>query len=207
MIVHGAELEKNIGEKKMTVNIFNIAPAGTEIPFEHHTGNVGHWIEDLAELAGLQVNRGKGIDLPGLSKEIKTKSLESKSPNSIATMTIWDLINTPYPESAIFEKMQNHYTVEHSNVYRIVVNETNIDFSNPAIQKLLEEAYELGRQEIAENFKDGIVLPYVRKTEYGQFEKVPNRDSYRFRIPVDSMKKLKGMAKSQFNSLFDVVDI
>jgi hypothetical protein len=203
--VLGAASEKNHGEKQM-INITNIVPIGTTVPFEQHNGNIGYWVESLIETNGFDINRGKGVDIPQLNKEVKTKSNESKSPNSIATMTVHGIMNLPYSQSVVCQKMQNHYLVEYSNVHRVVTNEDNFDFSNPAIQSLIEDAYEKGRKEITENWKDGFVAPYVRGTEYGQFEKVPNQDSYRFRIPVKSMKSLKGMVKSssQFDKFFEI---
>lgn len=187
--------------------IKNILPPGTEIPHYFNKGTYGHWVEDQVEQAGIAVNRGKGADIAALGTEIKSKGVESNSPHSIGTMTVQDIIHTAYEDSVIFEKMQHHYTVEYSNTRRVVVSEKEYDFTNPSIQVLFKETYEQCRAEIAENWKDGIILPYVSGPN-GQFEKVPNRDSYRFRIPVGAMKRIKGMAKSanQFDNLFDIVE-
>lgn len=187
--------------------IKNILPPGTELPKYYNNGEYGHWVEDRVEQAGIAVNRGKGADISVLNTEIKSKSVESKSPNSIGTMTVYDIINTPYEDSVVFEKMQHHYTVEYSSECRVVVSEKEFDYTDPSIQVLFKETYEQCRAEIAENWKDGIILPYV-SGKYGQFEKVPNQLSYRFRIPVNTMKRVKGMSKSapQFNKLFDIVD-
>lgn len=187
--------------------IKNILPPGTEIPNHMSNAEYGLWVENEVEKSGIAVNRGKGPDISVLGTEIKSKSVESKSPNSIATMTVHDIIHTAYEDSVIFEKMQHHYTVEYSKECRIVVSEREFDFTDPSIQLLFKETYEQCREEIANNWKDGFILPYV-SGKYGQFEKVPDRNSYRFRIPVNTLKRIKGMSKSapQFNNLFDIVE-
>jgi hypothetical protein len=190
------------------MNITNIVPVGTTVPFEQHNGNVGHWVESMIENSGLAINRGRGVDIPQLDKEVKTKNNESKSPYSIATMTVSEIIHTQYVDSLVYQKMQNHFTVEYNNSLRVVTKEDNIDFTDLSIQKLIKDAYEQARIIIAKNWSCGDIAPYVNVTEYGQFEKVPNQDSYRFRIKVKAMNSLKGMSKSaaQFDKLFEIVD-
>lgn len=186
--------------------IKNILPPGTVIP-NCDNGKRGHWVEDTVEQAGIAINRGKGVDIASLGTEIKSKSVESKSPNSIGTMTVNDIVNTKYEDSVIFEKMQYHYSVDYSSEQRIVISEKEYDFTDPSVQMLIKETYEQCRAVIADNWKEGIVLPYVSGS-WGQFEQVPNQNAYRFRIPVGAMKRIKGMSKSapQFNKLFDTDD-
>jgi len=192
----------------ININISNIIPVGTTIPFEQRNGNVGRWAESVVETGGLPINRGRGVDIPQLNKEVKTKNNESKSPHSIAEMSVLDIIRTQYIDSLVYQKMQHHFSIEYNNSLRVVTKEDNVDFTAPDIQKLIKDAYEQGRKIISANWSCGDVAPYVNVTEYGQFEKVPGHDAYRFRIKVKAMNNLKGMSKSaaQFDKLFEVID-
>lgn len=184
----------------------NILPPGTTIPYISNAQK-GHWVEDCVEAAGITINRRQGVDVGILGVEIKSKCVESSSPNSIATMSINKIISTDYEDSLICEKLQHVYRVEYSNETQTVVSEEEFDFTDPSIQTLFRNTYEKCRKEIESNFQDGIVLPYI-SGEYGQFEITPTKNSYSFRIPVGKMKKIKAMSKSapQFNKIFDVVE-
>ena len=86
-----------------TKNLKN-AIKGKQIPLDE--GNVGYWVEDQLEENGYNVNRGKGIDLPDYKVEVKTRCVNSSSAHTIGRMTTEDIINTPYSQSHIKEKIQ-----------------------------------------------------------------------------------------------------
>jgi hypothetical protein len=182
---------------------------GTDIPFQQSYGNVGRWAEEQLANNGYVMSNGKGVDIPGLGVECKTRKVESNSPHTVGTMTIADIINTKYEDSVIFEKFQQQYRVSYSDEGQIVLSENVFDFSDPYIQQQIREAYECGRAEIAaETANDGFPPRYVRGGDFGQFEITESNNSYRFRIPNGAMKKIETISKgaSVFNSLFETID-
>lgn len=182
---------------------------GTDIPFRQSHGNVGRWVEDQLAINGYTMSNGKGVDIPGLGVECKSRKVESNSPHTVGTMTVADIINTKYEDSVIFEKFQQQYRVNYSDEGQIVLSANVYDFSDPYIQQQIREAYENGRTILsAEMADDGYAPSYIRGGDFGQFEITESNNSYRFRIPHGAMKKIETMSKgsSVFNSLFETID-
>jgi hypothetical protein len=167
---------------------------GQSVP--HRTSGVtGHHIEKLHAEVGMPVHPGKGPDYPDYDLEMKSKDVDSASAWTIGNMTREDIINTPYKNSSIKDKLQQHYHVYHKD--SVITDQKLYDFRSDYIQKRLEEAYEESRQRII-NGKDG----YVAGTTYGYFEKQKS-GNYQFRIRVVSMEKLKNMSNPHFDNLFE----
>jgi hypothetical protein len=162
------------------------------------TTTAGIQFEEELSRRGNPVNTGKGADYPEIELEVKTKSKESKSANVVGTMSRTDIINTPYEQSSIREKMLQQLRVETEE--GVIVEEDIFDFSPKFIQDLIKEAYEKGR--VLLNVKNP--PDYVNCTRYGYFEKRRHtEDSYMYRINVNAMKELEGMAKSTFNKFIE----
>lgn len=181
-------------------------PVGTEVPERQKCGNVGRWVENKMREQGWEVTNGAGVDIPKYNVEIKSRKIESNSHHTVGTMTINSIIVTPYEQSIIKEKFQQQYRVHYSDNRQIVVSEGLFDFSNEYIQSKICDAYEIGRKQIIKNAQQGSYPTYVRGTEWGHFELTKGRDSYRFRIPNHSMKKIEQVSKNSniFERLFSV---
>lgn len=152
-------------------------------------------IEDLLVSNGNNFNKGKGVDLPDDNLEVKSRLEESRSPHTVSGMTENDIINTPYKQSRVYQKLQKQMRVKHT--CNKVVKVEYYDFSQPHIQDILEEAYEEARESI----KAGCT-PYAPGTKYGYFE-YKSSNTYSFRIPHKAMQELEAMAKSSFGTLFE----
>lgn len=180
-------------------------PVGTHVPERQQYGNVGRWVESKMKEQGWEVVDGAGVDLPQYGVEIKSRKIESNSHHTVGTMTIDSIIVTSYEQSIIKEKFQQQYRVHYSDDQQIVVSEGLIDLSDEYIQSKICDAYETGRKQIIKNAQQGYHPTYVKGTEWGHFEKSQSKNSYRFRIPNHSMKKLEQVSKNSnmFERLFD----
>jgi len=163
-------------------------------------GNVGKWYEKVLKEKGFELNPGKGVDLPGLNVENKTRKHGSKAPHTITTMTFNDIINTDYKDSVFAKKMQQQNRMKYDNTFNQVISESVYDFRDPDIQKMLEEDYETNR----DFFKNSATQP-TGTTIMGDHVIFEHRTSntYAIRINDEGMKKFEGMAKSTFNDLFE----
>jgi hypothetical protein len=179
------------------------ALVGMRVP-EQKNGNVGHLVEDRIYDAGYGVDKQSTVDIPKLKVEIKSRTKEATSAHAIGSMTISDIINTPYNASPIKEKFQQQFRVTHSDTFREVVSAKIYDFSDPYIQKLIEKGYEAGREIFAKLRQNNEVYPnYVRGEDTDFYWEKKESNSYAFRLSDSAMKGYEGMATSTFNSLFE----
>ncbi len=178
---------------------------GTEIPMRQNSGNVGKWVEDQLSENGYKINSGPGPDLAEYGVEVKSRKIESSSPHTVGSMRINDIISTPYDQSPIKEKFQRQYRVKYSDLGSVVTEEQVYDLSDDFIQDRIREAYEAGREKIAQNEINGYHPPYVKGTSWGNFEITDSCGSYRFRIPDYVMRKIETVAKNSnhFGNLFE----
>ena len=121
---------------------------GTSIPVKQHAGNVGRWAEQVLTDNGYVLDNSKGVDIPGLNTEVKTRKIESNSAHTIGTICINDIKTTDYVNSVIYEKFQQQYRVHYSDEQSIVVGERIFDFSDPHIQSKISEGYDIIKKEI-----------------------------------------------------------
>jgi hypothetical protein len=169
----------------------------------YNPGNVGNYIEQCIISSGhYNYNTQKGVDLPDIGVEVKTRNEDATSPQTIGRMTIDDIKNTPYEQSSIYEKIQTQYRVKHRD--GIITEESVYDFSDPMIQDIIEESYETARKMIIE----GNISYYIRgKNCWGYFEKTSgSSDNLRdFRLPNKQMKEIEKISKNakHIRNLFD----
>lgn len=171
----------------------NKSLVGKSVP-HRATGVTGQYVEKLHAEIGMPVQPGKGPDYPNHDLEMKSKDVDSTSAWAIGTMTREDIINTPYKNSPIKDKLQQHYHVYHKD--SVITDQKLYDFRSDYIQERFEEAYEESRQKII-NGESG----YVSGTTYGYFE--AKNSGYQFRISVSAMEKIKTMANPHFDNLFE----
>jgi hypothetical protein len=178
---------------------------GTEVPIRQHYGNVGNWVQEKLTENGYKINTGVGPDLLEYGVEVKSRKIESSSPHTVGSMRIEDIIVTPYDQSHIKDKFQRQYRVKYSDEGQVVTEESVYDLSNDHIQDRIRNAYESGRKTIAQNEINGYHPPYVKGTDWGNFEITESCNSYRFRIPDHTMRKIEQISKNSnlFNNLFE----
>lgn len=178
---------------------------GTEIPDRQQYGNVGQWAENQLIENGYEINVGVGPDLAKFGVEVKTRKIESVSPHTVGSMTIQDIICTPYEQSNICNKFQTQYRVHYSDEGQVVTKEQIYDLTDECIQSKIREAYEIGRETITRNEKIGYHPSYVKATSWGNFEIVESGQGYSFRIPHGAMKKIETISENTkvFHNLFE----
>lgn len=157
----------------------------------------GKEFEQVMSNAGFQINQGIGADLQQVGIEIKTKDVNSGSPNSVGTMTYEDICNKSYEETHIFEKLQKQFRVKIDS--GVVIDQELYDFTDPYIQDKIRDAYETARKKMIAGDKSS----YIRGSDYGHFDQ-KTENSWQFRIPVSSMKKIEEMSKQTFSKFFDI---
>lgn len=183
---------KNINVDWSTVKLNN--------PKETTDGSNGHLIENVLEDMGFPVDRSATTDLPGM--EVKSKSVHSGSDWSIGRMTYQNIVQTPWADSSVKEKIQRQYQLSIAenphDASGVVTGAKVVDFTHHLIQDELEAAYEDCRQQLISN---GASNHCTVKSDIGYFEyKIGT--SYQFRIRNASMKKLVSIASATTNSLF-----
>lgn len=176
---------------------------GMRVP-KQKNGNVGHLVEDTMYNDGYPIDKQARVDLPDWEVEVKAQTLEATSAQSVGSMTVDDIINTPYQSSPIKEKFQQQFRVTHSDIFREVTSAKIYDFSDPYIQQLIEKDYEAGRAIFAELQKNNDSYPnYIRGANTDFYWEKKESNSYAFRASRSAMKGFEGMATSTFNSLFE----
>lgn len=183
----------------MTLKIKQIKTGliGTTLPSSDNSTN-GRFCEQFLITEGWDINcNGKGADVKTgeLVLEFKLKEIDSVSAFTIGKISRNNIKETSYNSSHIKEKLQQMCIIEHRN--NIVVYVYVYDFTDQYIQELFSEAYENGRELIA----NGYDSTYVPGNSFAYFESTKDTpNSFAFRIRKDSMdKKLKGMARSSAN--------
>jgi hypothetical protein len=177
---------------------------GMSVP-EQKNGNVGVLVQDVMTDQGYEMSNGAGVDIPKIKTEVKTKGNESKSAYAIGSVHIDTIKKYDYNNSPIKEKCQTIFKVAHSQTFREITDARVLDFSKEYIQEKFRDAYNTARDKVL----SGDTSNYIKGHEdaWGYFErKKKNKvgtNNWAFRIPVNKMKELEGMAKSNVDSLFE----
>ena len=190
---------------QLTIKNLNKAEAaliGMPVPLQQY-GNVGKLVEDELESLGYIINRGAGCDLKELGVEIKTRTIEATSAQTICKMTELAIIHTPYDQSPVKTKFQQQFRVHHSVEQGCVVSAKMYEFRDAYFQDKARHAYETARTMIA----NGNCSDYVRGDKaVGYFEKTSSiGNSYDFRFPSNVMESFETTARSTFSTLFELV--
>lgn len=189
-------------DKRIKVKKLNTGSNTLILPTQRkgNEGNVGKFYENHLVNRGFDMNANQGVDIPDLNVEVKTRNRDSKAPHTIGVMTYDNIVRTPYEQSVICQKLQQQNRMEYDNTFNVVTSESVFDFRDPDIQKRLKESYENARTILAQ--QGGPCHGTVVGGKYGMFE-WKSGNSYAYRISDSGMKKLKNMAKSTFNDLFE----
>ena len=171
---------------------------GEAVPPKTH-GAAGRDIENQLRAQGFPISNQPGADLPTIGLEVKSRDIDSTSPQSVGTMLPEDIVNTPYRNSLICEKLQQQLRVKTKN--QKIISAEVYDFSSPYIQEKLEESYEAARQKIIA----GDCSKYISGGDYGYFERtVKGSRSYQFRVSDSAVKKIESMSSVTSNRLFTI---
>jgi hypothetical protein len=162
-------------------------------------GHSGRDVEGLIEDLGFNINRGPGCDMPEFDWEIKSRKLTAQSAQTVTAMYADDIKITPYAQSAVKEKLNKwvRVTIDENDIISKV---ELLDFNQPQIQELFEDAYEHGRQIITKKPDIGYT-PYPGYWGYFEQTRLPNNSAYDFRFSDSDIDTLIGMTKTTFNSI------
>ena len=146
---------------------------------------------------GYELSNGAGVDMPMEKVEVKTRAIEATSPHTVATMKADAIINTPYEKSLVYEKFQQQYRIKTQD--DTVVENKIYNFSNPWVQRDIQEAYEFCQAKLQAGDRSDTIYG----SPWGYLEKVKGTESsYSFRISHCAMKKLESMATSTLSNIF-----
>ena len=177
---------------------------GMYVP-EQKNGNIGALVECVMTDQGYEMSSGTGVDIPKMKTEVKTKGSESKSAYAIGSCHIDTIKQHDYDNSPLKEKCQTIFKVTHSQTFRQITDARVLDFSKDFIQEKFRDAYNTARDRMLE----GDISDYIKGHDdaWGYFErKKKNKvgtNNWAFRVPVNKMKELEGMAKSNIDNLFE----
>lgn len=191
--------------KSLKVNLDNIDFVD---PDQVNDGRNGKILEQEMMRQGYPIDQNGTIDLPGI--EVKSRKSSTDAMHTVGTMTYDDILVTPWDQTPFKKKLQTQY--------RVTINKEEctggvsatgkvVDFSDPEIQKELEDAYEKCRAELIAQGQIYIGQTITAGGQYGKLEHKPGPNgtgkSYALRIPNSGMKKLLTIANSTFNVLFE----
>lgn len=179
-------------------NVKNGINVGYNIPKSQQYGNIGRHLEQVLADNGHHMSNSRGVDMPDINAELKSRKQGSKSYHSVGAISIDEMIHLPFKQTHLYEKMQTQYRVKYDDDLQVVTSESVYDFSNSEIQEILEDAYEAGRIEI----QDGNRSSYIPCGSGIILEKASN-STYQYRISNGTMKKFENIAKSNIGNLFD----
>ena len=191
--------------KSLKVNLDNIDFVD---PDQVNDGRNGKILEQEMIRQGYPIDQNGTIDLPGI--EVKSRKSSTDAMHTVGTMTYDDIVATPWDQTSFKKKLQTQYRVTiNKDEFEGDVSATGkvVDFSNPEIQKELEDAYEKCRAELIAQGQIYVGQTITAGGQYGKLEHKPGPNgtgkSYALRIPNSGMKKLLTMANSTFNQLFE----
>jgi hypothetical protein len=163
-------------------------------------GQAGKSIELKLIEQGFDIDQQtSGADIKQLGLEVKSRDIDSISPQSIGSMTPEDICAKSYDQTNICEKIQQQFRVKTKD--QKIISAEVYDFSSPAIQERIRESYEIARQKII----NGNDSSYIAGGPYGYFERtVAGSRSYEFRLRDTAMKKLETISKSTFNKFIEL---
>jgi hypothetical protein len=166
------------------------------------SGDAGRDFENKVEEFGIEVNRGIGIDSKRLGWEFKTRHKNATSAQTIGNMIPEDIIDIDnWYDTPISKKIKKQLRATLDKDSKIIDIEL-IDFDQPHIQDLFEEAYDHARAQLI-NDQDLIYTSH-KGGYYGYFENTsPEKSkSLDWRISDNNMDKIKNMATSTFSDIF-----
>jgi len=189
-------------QEKFILDMIKKSLIGTVLTNEKH-GDAGRDFENKIESMGININRGNGVDCKEFDWEFKTRHENATSAQTVGTMLPEDVISiVNWYDTPIHKKIKKQLraTLDKNS---IIVDIDLIDFDQPHVQDICEQAYKHARNQIIKNPQ--IAYTSQKGGFYGYFENTnPTKTrSLDWRISDSNMDKLKTMSKSTFGSIFD----
>lgn len=183
-----------------------------------HHGAVGNYIDQLIKThLRNPFHANTVVDLIKFGIEIKSKDIDTNTSWSIGSMTIADIVNTPYVNSSIYAKMQALLLVTTNHKFGSITDTMLVYLDMDEVQVPLEQTYEslrkqltvkwnayqakvkahLDKGELAEAYKPMVFSPWENvKADYGMFEYMSGT-SYQFRMSQTQMNFITDTALKQ----------
>jgi hypothetical protein len=95
--------------------------------------------------------------------------------------------------------------VAHSQIFREITNAGVLDFSKEFIQDKFRDAFDTARDKIIAGNQSNYIKGHDKAWGYFERKKKNGKptNNWAFRIPVDKMTNIEGMAKSNVDNLFE----
>ena len=179
-------------------------------PSKVNDGTNGKILEQAMIKQGFPVDTTGIVDLPGV--EVKSRKATTKSMHTVGTMTYDDIINTPWDQIPLKDKLQKQYRVtidKDETTDTINAIGKVVDLTDPEIQERFKEAYEKNRAVLIIQGKIHKGQTITAGGQYGALEHKPGKSgkgkSYAMRIPNSGMKKVLNIANSTYSTFFEEV--
>lgn len=195
----------------MKVKIINvkIPLVGMKVP-KQYGGNVGQFVEDYLELnERVAIFRGRGTDIPKYNLEIKTRKEGSSAAHTVGSITVEELMCTPYAETHLREKMLRQWRIMYNDETNVITSSEIVDFDILFVQKWLEEAYESHRRYLRSKYIPRDHIDFTEEKVIGDtgnvhFEYKYGR-TYALRIGDSTMSKFLHAVKhpNKFDDVFE----
>lgn len=186
--------------------IKNNIQKGDQVPFQNKDGDVGQWVDQVLTSRGHIVDPFGVVDLPQYRIDNKTHKKGSTSYYTVGSMTIDSIIKTPnWYDTRYYKKSLNQNQIEWDANFQEVTNVTILDMDLSEIQEPLKAAYDNLRSKVIDEDRRRHISS---DCGWAVFDGYNHDNSYRFRITVKAMNKIKNMSKSRDTRkrLFEQVD-
>jgi hypothetical protein len=179
-------------------------------PSKVNDGTNGKILEQAMIKQGFPVDTQGTVDLPGI--EVKSRKATTNCMHTVGTMTYDDIINTPWDQIPLKNKLQKQYRVtidKDETTDTINAIGKVVDLTDPEIQERFKKAYEKNRAVLIAQGKIHKGQTITAGGQYGALEHKPGKSgkgkSYAIRIPNSGMKKVLNIANSTYSDLFEEV--
>lgn len=186
-----------------------------------NTGYVGTFLDNYIKTQLNISNINSVVDLERYGIEVKSKDISTNTDWSIGSMTLEDILTTPYQVSSVYRKLQALLLIDTDDVFQIVKDIGLYYFDFDEVQILLEDSYNDVRSQIQQVVNEhakqvakeiakgntNAVLNKVQfsnyakfQSDYGKFESM-NNGSFQFRLTQSQMRHLTTLASIQSSVL------
>jgi len=179
---------------------------GDKVPKQDpaNPGNVGIWVEKQLKKNGLDL-KSKGIDIPNLSVELKTRNIHATSAITICRMKKDDIISLDFKKSFVHDCLENLLVIKYDDdINEIVSIEVHNLTRIPIIYQLFDQCYTGARNSIVREDTTECTAR-VNKGALAYFEFKKDSDDYQFRISNTGLSKVENFKKSPGLKLFEII--
>ncbi len=202
----------------MTLTVKNVKfgiKVGDSVPAQdpNNLGNVGQYIEQTLKKNGINLSK-KGIDIPQLKMEVKTRNDDAESPFTICRMSLEQIINNDYKNSKVFQSIENLLIIRYNNILNTITSIEVHHWNNwDLINEILRTSYDQARNMLIAGH-DFYSYPSVRgdvgkKKCAGYFEHVikkSGREEFHFRLGKGDLENLEKMKNMPAIKLFELLE-